>query len=704
MKKFRLMLWMQLLMLPLIVFSSFSGCEKEEDEIIIDTPELNDSILASTLFEYYQIPTNELNGWDEGFYYANESGTICPYYIVSSTDSVNGDIIVCLNETSNTNAENSLIFHFSKEGEVLKVLLSEYHFEAQSEDDKVNFVVYDTEGNAMGGFSVPYVKIETRPNTRSPFFNSKGELSVSKTLNFADFMEKGANVLGNAWNLSEGNYGEVVADFLLGRMTGTVKSIFARIFVPLTVKNILEWFYEEAKKSWMGDAGIRITSAKRTSETTITVEGEITDIYSIPLIYMDVTDDGIADWKDNVVRYGVAVGRNSYPGLYLNENCSELEVVSQEENFSFTFYMDETPGEIFYFRPFLVPESKLKGKDDLFPTPNTCIRYGEAKRFVDMTVELSNFKQVKCEKHGDEYNVQFTIDGKIPELFDDLAGWGIKVSAKSKFKDWGLYYATKENPESYFAPTENTFTCDIKITEDDITDYGIERIAEVIITPFISYRSSILNDYFEDESYTLTISGESCSDANHVHAVDLGLSVKWACCNVGASVPEGYGGYYAWGETEEKSNYTEETYQYARDLDGDGNYWDDEDNWINIGSNISGTQYDAAHVKWGGSWRMPTRDEIKELVNKCSWKWTSLNGVNGQLVTGPNGNSIFLPAAGYRNGTGLGRRGSYGYYWSATLDEDGSGDAYNLDFNNGDSGWGDWLGRGGGFTVRPVTE
>ena len=631
-------------------------------------------------FQYYQIPTNELNGWDEGFYYADESGTVCPYYIVSSTDSVNSDIIVCLNETSNTDAEKSLIFHFSEEGDVLKVLLSGCHFEAQSEDDKVIFVVYDTEGNAMGGFSVPYVKIETMPNTRSPFFNSKGELSGSKILNFAEFMEKGANVLGNAWNLSEGNYGEVVADFLLGTMAGSVKSIFARMFVPQAAKDILGWHYEETKRSFMGNADIQISSVKRTSETNITIEGKISNISSIPPSRLGVAD-GQMGYTSNKIFYGVAVGKNAYPGLYLNENCTNLQMVSKED-FSFTFYMEDTPGEVFYFRPFLIPESKIQYEDDLLPDLLTCIRYGEAKKFVDMTVELSNFKQVKCEKHGDEYNVQFTIDGKIPELFDDLAGWGIKVSAKSKSKDWGLYYATKENPESYFAPTENTFTCDIKITENEITDNGIERIAEVIITPFISYRGSILNDYLEDESYTLTISGE---------AIDLGLSVKWASHNVGASSPEGYGGYYAWGETEEKSDYDWVTYNYGG---------------INIGSNISGTQYDVAHVKWGGSWRMPTRDEINELVNKCTWKWTSLNGVNGQLVTGPNGNSIFLPAAGcrYDAAGGLGSRGSTGGYWSATLSENNGYCACAFDFYYGDYGWCNCYDRFYGCSVRPVTE
>ena len=193
----------------------------------------------------------------------------------------------------------------------------------------------------------------------------------------------------------------------------------------------------------------------------------------------------------------------------------------------------------------------------------------------------------------------------------------------------------------------------------------------------------------------------------HPHMIDLGLpsGTKWACCNVGASSPEDYGGYYAWGETEEKSNYTPLTYKYyLGDLDSDGYYYDSNE-YQNIGS-ISGTSYDVAHVKWGGSWRMPTLDEIKELFNKCSWEWTSVNGVSGQKVTGPNGNSIFLPAAGVRDGTEVFGRGSYGYYWSGTLYEDFSSGAYGFDFSfvgseDHDLDVGD---RGFGHPVRPVTE
>ena len=183
--------------------------------------------------------------------------------------------------------------------------------------------------------------------------------------------------------------------------------------------------------------------------------------------------------------------------------------------------------------------------------------------------------------------------------------------------------------------------------------------------------------------------------------VDLGLSVKWATCNLGASSPSDYGNYYAWGETEEKSNYSRDTYKYWSDKDGDGYY--DNGEYQNIGSNISGTSYDVAHVKWGGSWRMPTLNEIKELCNKCSWEWTEVNGIKGQKVTGPNGNSIFLPAAGNRHGTEVYRRGSVGDYWSGTPCEYGSLNAYYLVFDSGDH-FLYYDCRYYGFSVRPVSE
>lgn len=138
--------------------------------------------------------------------------------------------------------------------------------------------------------------------------------------------------------------------------------------------------------------------------------------------------------------------------------------------------------------------------------------------------------------------------------------------------------------------------------------------------------------------------------------VDLGLSVKWAGWNVGASRPEEFGGYYAWGELEEKDEYSQSNYQYY-----DNQY---QQYIITLGINICGTKYDVARVNWGGNWRMPTTAEFNELVNNCEWTWIDYNGVQGQKVTGPNGNSIFLPAAGVYSNNSVDNIGVQGIYWS----------------------------------------
>lgn len=195
---------------------------------------------------------------------------------------------------------------------------------------------------------------------------------------------------------------------------------------------------------------------------------------------------------------------------------------------------------------------------------------------------------------------------------------------------------------------------------------------------------------------------EECIDAYHVHAIDLGLSVKWACCNVGAKSPEEYGEYYAWGETVAKDEYTIENYKYGKDLNGNGELDEDE---VNIGPNISGTSYDAAHVKWGDGWRMPTQDEIWELFTKCSWEDAELNGVRGRKLVGPNGACIFLPATRFRIEDGYSRNG-LGSYWSGTLGlvyEDihlPTGLYFELEGLGGHSSFDFHL----GLTIRPVKE
>lgn len=159
---------------------------------------------------------------------------------------------------------------------------------------------------------------------------------------------------------------------------------------------------------------------------------------------------------------------------------------------------------------------------------------------------------------------------------------------------------------------------------------------------------------------------------NGHEVVDLGLSVKWATCNVGASLPYEYGGYYAWGETSEKTEYSRDTYKF---------YNKSQHEYTYILDDITGTSYDVARVKWGGTWRMPTKKEMEELVKKCNWKWTTYNDVHGYLVTSSNGKSIFLPAAGYYDKE-IERADKSGSYLTSTNYETGKYDSqiYYLPF------------------------
>ena len=189
-----------------------------------------------------------------------------------------------------------------------------------------------------------------------------------------------------------------------------------------------------------------------------------------------------------------------------------------------------------------------------------------------------------------------------------------------------------------------------------------------------------------------SFSALSQSETSGIHNghewVDLGLSVKWATCNVGAFSPEEYGGYFAWGETGTKSEFN-------------SNCDSSNKSWSEIAGNPS---RDVARPNWGGDWRMPTESELQELIDNCTWTWTIQNGHKGHKVTSKkNGMSIFLPAAGLRNADTLFKEGEAGYYWSSTSDEKYLDGANSLYCGKGRQSL-NWGQRFYGLSVRPVLE
>ena len=211
------------------------------------------------------------------------------------------------------------------------------------------------------------------------------------------------------------------------------------------------------------------------------------------------------------------------------------------------------------------------------------------------------------------------------------------------------------------------------------------------------------NAYKYDTCHVIVTDGSgSGSGSGGDEAVDLGLpsGLKWRSMNVGASKPEDYGNYYAWAETSPKSSYTSSNYKYPATSYSDGItiYKKYDSTPGGDKKSVLEAEDDAATANLGSDWRMPTSTEFKELRENCTWTWTTRSGVSGMLVTGPNKNSIFLPAGGWYDNDGLTGKTTYGSYWTATGD---GGTAYAVDFINGDEDKA-LVPRCEGRSVRPV--
>lgn len=190
-----------------------------------------------------------------------------------------------------------------------------------------------------------------------------------------------------------------------------------------------------------------------------------------------------------------------------------------------------------------------------------------------------------------------------------------------------------------------------------------------------------------------------CPDNHHPHMVDLGIGIPWACCNVTARSPEDYGEFFAWGETREKDDYSNEEYRFYNEGADHSHRYDD------IGSSIKGTRYDAATKVFGDNWRMPSLYEMKQLVEKCTKTVIRMNGVPGMKFTGPNGRSIFLPFGGEYIGREHRGEFNYGSYWSADVMEVNDWTAHMLIISeNGEATCGYGSFRTYGFMIRPVLK
>lgn len=321
---------------------------------------------------------------------------------------------------------------------------------------------------------------------------------------------------------------------------------------------------------------------------------------------------------------------------------------------------------------------------------NTIFQQGEIKTFKTQGEfpKITSFKQT-CSHYspGEYYN-----DGRYYDYKYDVATT-VTIESLVGVSDWGYVYRDPYGNIKHIS----LMGIPPLFTDTRYAYYRNEAKSTACLYGYVKYQGDSEYYYDDPQEYPLEHSVLTCPDDHHPHAIDLGLpsGTKWACCNVGASSPEQYGGYYAWGETSEKSYYDWDTYAYLNDNTG----------CINIGTDIAGTQYDVAHVRMGGSWRMPSHEQQIELINNCNRTWTNPNGVNGILVTGPSGGQIFLPAAGLRWNDDH-KYISDGFYWSSSLYPDDDYGAYCFFFglNYWDSDYWEWddYGLNSGLSVRAV--
>ena len=295
------------------------------------------------------------------------------------------------------------------------------------------------------------------------------------------------------------------------------------------------------------------------------------------------------------------------------------------------------------------------------------------KRLIYLSLAALTVLAVSCKKdsHGKEPKVQ---EPSVKTLAaDEIKVHSARLNASIDFGDvewlgvnYGFYWGTSEDQEGTYIQGEGNL---IESGPYSAVITGLAPETEYWYKAFVE---------IDDRSYTGEILTFTTEEGIPDNAIDLGLGVRWATCNLDengfVSSPDRYGAYFAWGETETKSNYDWSTYKWCQD-----GQWNKITKYIvnsgyGIVDNITELERgdDVASKLLGGKWRMPTNAELTDLREKCNWVWTdnyNNTGTAGRIVTSKsNSNSIFLPAAGYMDGTSLSNPGSSGRYSSCSLD------------------------------------
>ncbi len=649
-----------------------------------DVGDIDSISLDNSVCRFAMIDQDYLNGWDEGYLFNDslyfvsktivEAGMIevlgCDTII--NTDSLRINRFACINKVG-SDTSTSIGIGYDTSDNVTSITMKGkfYTFDYHPSGDSVDVFCYDKVNNK-------YI-ISTYPIQGPSYVHKDGNRKPKKMARAisADAFGNALTVITLAGDVSDRNWAKAIDDVL----QSGIEAVVARVLgIPAPGFSAFIYWMNTPKREMenyiFGNSSIVITSI---DEKSSVISGNILNVESMHDVDWEFGNE-FAPEQDRqygekiVVNYGIEVGKGT-PGKV--DYILGPEAVNNKTSWSFN--LPKMSHGFYYYQSFLQNEGYK--------------RYGNYIKYYCLGDPPSyKHSNEKLEYNGFNYSTSFHVEF-TPLSYMELSNQGIQLEIGKS----GRTILLDEYSHSKDISIDN-------LVKSDLIDTGNNQLALEVKVKYWYNGARIPGGtkYVDLDPFTIYLFG--CPDGNHPHMIDLGLpsGTKWACCNVGANTPEGYGGYYAWGETEEKGTYNWNTYRYWTDYDGDGNV--DSNEVTNLGSDIAGTQYDVAHVQWGGSWVMPSLDQIKELLNNCSSKWVTQNGVNGRQFIGPSGGTVFLPAAGGRGTDDLVDAGSYGYYWSSSQYPSYSYDAYGLRFYSGRAGWdgGDY--RSGGRTVRPVSR
>lgn len=635
--------YLLLLILPFIIAS----CGSDDPSSDPENPNENE------VKDFYQIPTKDLQDWAEGI--SNDS-----HYILAG---YNGNL-PCVYVSSTDN--NGVLFQFSESGEVTDISSNGIVISVSTRNDE-QILSWINDNNEFcsipiksrfsklvinGSISRAGSSSLLQPSTVQTVFDiiqniqSLGEIGLDL---FTSDMLEFLNDLGNF------SFDAIVGSNPLGLTFVTLKNMIDGMYDSL---------YERHRRVMYGDCSIKIEEISNDGKGNIDVFVSIENANTIPDYLYNLYYEESEETTRNTVYWGIVGHREYVPRKYFyTEPYTVVKLLdtkaSSTQHFMVSFPMPRK-GDKFIFRAFLASTRLANSIDDV---NDNIIKYGNNYNYNVLDAYIRDFKQVSCRKVGDKVNFICSVSGFINSVEDII--------------EWGVYYKDDDDSYTYFplkytigyspgsgisSPNEDTFEIPLSIDYDKLDANCYKDIKLGIYTK--GGFNLTYNGWSEPQTYSVHYVFSLCPDNKHPHAIDLGLpsGTKWNCCNIGASTPNSFGDYYAWGEvkTWQPFSYSYCIYPIPGQFTGNEQYTD-------IGSDISGTIYDVVHAKMGDTWRIPTSNQIFELDRYCSWEWGLNNGVLGYFVKGPNGRQIFLPATGQQRDDGaiFFKGDTFGSYWAS---------------------------------------